>query len=220
MKVKKVLKIIGIVLLLLLVLILIHTVRNFIIIKNLQESFRKYEAKNNYHITSVAKENENTTVTMNYYRKDNKQVVFLEKNTNGEILKLSMYDNGERVDTFIDNEKEKTCRLDVGTEVIQVNLVNYLETDNTWQTFLGSIFARITKGDYNQNECYIINNFTSPLFMSDADKNEVYLEKDTGLYIKSIFGKTVTDRNYEFDNVEDSIFEEPNIGEYKILKDN
>ena len=56
--------------------------------------------------------------------------------------------------------------------------------------------------------------------MNDEDKNEVYLEKDTGLYIKSIFGSTVTDRNYEFDNVKDTIFEEPNIGEYKILKDN
>lgn len=220
MKIKKVLKIIGIILLILVVLLIIHTIRNFIIIKSLQKNFSQYELKNNYHITSVAKESENVTITMNYYKKDTKQVVFLERNIDGDILKLSMYDNGERVDMFIDNEKEKTCRLDVGTEVIQINLVNYLETDNNWQTFLGSIFARITKGDYNQNECYIINDFTSPLFMSDADKNEVYLEKDTGLYIKSIFGKTVTDRNYEFDNVEDSIFEEPNIGEYKILKDN
>lgn len=220
MKIKKVLKIIGIILLILVVLLIIHTIRNFIIIKSLQKNFSQYELKNNYHITSVAKESENVTITMNYYKKDTKQVVFLERNIDGDILKLSMYDNGERVDMFIDNEKEKTCRLDLGTEVIQINLVNYLETDNNWQTFLGSFLARITKGDYNKKECYIINNFISPLFMNDEDKNEVYLEKDTGLYIKSIFGSTVTDRNYEFDNVKDTIFEEPNIGEYKILKDN
>lgn len=218
MKVKKVLKIIGIILLILFILLLIHTIRNFIIIKGLQENFNNYRSSNNYHITSVAKETENITVTMNYYKKDNKQVVFMERKTEEENLKLTMYDNGERVDIFTENDKEKTCRLAVDTELMQVNLVNYLETDNDWQTFLGSIFARINKGKLNQKECYIVNNFVSPLFMNDSDKNEVYLEKDTGLYIKSIMGSMVTDREYEFDNVEDSIFTEPDISQYKLLE--
>lgn len=217
MKAKKILKIIGIILLILVILLLIHTIRNFIIIKKLQSNFSNYVSSNNYHITSVDKESENNaTVTMNYYKKDNKQVVFMERVIDSEVLKLTMYNNGERVDIFIDNGKEKTCQIGVDTEVIQLNLYNYLETDNSWQTFLGSIFARISKTTYNQKECYVVNNFTSPLFMNDADKNEVYLEKDTGLYVKSIMGSRITEREYEFNNIEDSIFVEPNIGEYKI----
>lgn len=75
-------------------------------------------------------------------------------------------------------------------------------------------FTRISNGKLNQKECYIINDFVNPFFMNDNNKNEVYIEKDTGLYIKSIMGSNVTDREYEFDNVEDSIFIEPDISEY------
>ena len=56
--------------------------------------------------------------------------------------------------------------------------------------------------------------------MNDENKNEVYLEKDTGLVVKATFGDEAIDRNYEFDNVDDEVFVEPNIGEYKLLTDN
>lgn len=216
MKGKKVLKIVGIILLILIILLLIHTIRNFIIIKRLQNNFSKYATSNNYHIKSVAQENENTTMTINYYKKDEKQTLFMERNMNGEIIKYTMYDNGERVDIFIDNAEEKICQLDADATVMQIPLVNHLEYGSDWQTFLGSIFARINTGNHNQKECYAINNFGSTLFLYDLDKNEVYLEKDTGLYIKSIFGNNVSEREYEFDNVEDSIFIEPDISQYKI----
>ena len=98
-------------------------------------------------------------------------------------------------------------------------MVNYLETDNNWQTFLSSFFAKIYKKNLGQKECYVVDNFQSPLFLNDADKNEVYLEKDTGLMVKSIFGETESFREYEFDNVKDEVFVEPNIGDYKILTD-
>ena len=58
------------------------------------------------------------------------------------------------------------------------------------------------------------------MFLNDENKNEVYLEKDTGLVVKAVFGDEVIDRNYEFDNVDDEVFVEPNIGEYKLLTDN
>jgi len=218
MKKKNVFKIIGIILLVLFILLLIHTLRNYTIIRNLQKKFSTYSSSNNYRITSVAQENENTIVTMDFYKKDDKQVVFIERNKDGEVIKQSMYDNGERVDIFVDNGKEKICNLDLDTSIIQVNLVNYLEFENDWQTFLGSIFARITRDTHNNKECYVINNLGSPVFMYDSEKNEVYLEKDTGLYVKSTFGDQVSERTYEFNNIEDSIFTEPDISKYKIQK--
>ena len=219
MKKKKVLKIIGMIILVVIIMFLIYVLRNFIIIKKLKNNFSKYENSQNYHITSVVKSESDMTVKMNYYKKENKQVVFMERKTSEEDLKFTMYDNGERVDIFIDNGSEKTCRLGVGTELVQVNLVNYLETDNDWQTFLASIFTRIYTKEFNQKKCYVIDNFSSPLFTYDDEKNEVYLEKETGLMMKSIFGDSETVREYEFDNVSDLIFAEPNIGEYRILTD-
>ena len=214
---KKVLKIVGIVILAIIIMLFIYAIRNFIIIKKLKKNFSKYENSQNYHITSVSKPTGDVTVTMDYYKKDNNQVVFMERDTAEEDLKFTMYDNGERGDLFVDNGKEKTCRLGIDSELIQVNLVNYLETDNNWQTFLSSFFAKIYKKNLGQKECYVVDNFQSPLFLNDADKNEVYLEKDTGLMVRSIFGETESFREYEFDNIKDEIFVEPNIGEYKIL---
>lgn len=215
---KKGLKIVGIILVIIIILIFIHTMRNYTIIKKLQENFNEYKSSNNFNILSEAKESDNTTVTMDYYQKDNKKVIFIERETNGEKIKLSMYNNGERVDMFTDGNNEKTCNLGVDTDSIQVKLVNYLETDNNWQTFLGCILAKISKETYNQKECYVIKNFTTPGFLYSSDKDEVYLEKDTGLYVKSIMGGIETKREYNFNNVNDSIFVEPDIGQYKIVE--
>ncbi len=47
-------------------------------------------------------------------------------------------------------------------------------------------------------------------------KNEVYLEKNTGLYVKSIIDESNSEREYEFDTVDDSIFSEPDISQYTL----
>lgn len=218
MKLKKILKIIGIIILILLILVIIHTFRNYIIIRKLQNNFSQYSSSTNFHILSVAKENDNTTVTMNYYQKDNKQVVFMERANDGEKIKLSMYNNGDRVDVFTESNEEKSCNLDAGKDSIQVLLVNYLETDNNWQTLLGCILANVKTTTYKDKECYSVNNFIVPGLMYDKDKNEVILEKETGLYLKSTMGTLETEREYEFDKVDDSIFVEPDISQYKLNK--
>jgi len=220
MKVKKVLKIFGIILLIVFVLLLVHTIRNYIIIKGLQDSFSKYETSNNYYIKSIANESENVTMTINYYKKDNNQVTFMERKTGDEVIKVAMYDNGERVDVFTDNDKEKTFRVNAtGNSMPTVEIVNYFHTDKNWQTICMSALARIKKETYNEKECYVIKNCISPelLYVKDAN-NDLYIEKETGLCIKSITGNIVTEREYEFDKVEDSIFVEPDISQYKLLE--
>ncbi len=77
---KKILKIIGIIIAILIILILIHTIRNFIIITDLQNKISKYSNSSNYFIKSVAKEESGNIITINYYKKDNKQVMFMERN--------------------------------------------------------------------------------------------------------------------------------------------
>lgn len=210
---KKILKIIGLIFLLIIVVILIHTVRNYIIITDLQEKISKYSDSTNYHIKSIAKENEKT-VTFEYYKKDNREVVFLENKSNEEVSKTSMYNNGRRVDIFWDNKDNKEVELDSGT-TIAVNFYNYTETDNKWQTFLGSIGATVKSTDYKGKECYIIKGFFSNTSLSFEDA-EIYIEKDTGLFVKTIEEKRITEREYDFNNVNDSIFIEPDISEYNL----
>ena len=209
---KKILKIIGMILLIVIVVVLIHTIRNYFIISDLQEKVEKYLDSTNYYIKSIATENGGTVVTMEYYRKDNKEVVFLERNLNGEITKISMYNNGERIDTFTENKEVKTAQLN-SASLMSINIINPLETTNKWQTFIGSVFANVKSTNYNEKDCYIVKNFMSLPFTHNA---KTYIEKDTGLFIKEIQKELSTEKEYEFDKVDDSIFVEPDISQYKI----
>ncbi len=214
MKIKKVLKIIGIIIAILIIILLIHTIKNYVIVTGLQDKVSQYSNSSNYYIKSVATEDNGTIVTMEYYKKDNKQVVFLERNLNGEISKISMYNNGERIDTFWDNTENKIAELDSGT-IISVNIYNGLETDNKWQTFLSCITSNIKAVNYNGKECYSIKGFMSSTSL-DSETTETYIEKETGLFVKSTDSKTLTEKEYKFDNVDDTIFIEPDISEYTL----
>lgn len=215
---KKILKVVLLIIVLLIVILIVHTIRNYVIVTDLQDKILQYQESTNYHIKSVANaDNGGTITTMDYYKKDNKQVVFMERNFNGEILKLSMYDNGERVDTFIETQDEKVAQLDRG-DLMSVNIYNYLETDNTWQTILGCITARIKSTNYNGKECYSIKGFMSPLFLS-TEGAETYIDKETGLFVKTTEAEIVNEREYEFNNVDDSVFAEPDLSKY-TLKEN
>ena len=216
MKIKKVLKILGIIVVILIILLLIYTIRNYVIIRNLQNKFSQYSNSSNYYIKSVSTDRDGTIVTTEYYQKDNKQALFLEKNLNGEVSKISMYNNGERTDIFWDNKENKTAQLDSGT-TISMDIYNYLETDNNWQTFLGCLTSRIKSTNYNGKDCYLINGFMSSTSLTSEDA-EIYIDKETGLFVKTNESGIVNEREYEFDKVDDSIFEEPDISQYTIKK--
>ncbi len=214
---KKILKIIGIVLLVIIIIFLIYTIRNYIIISNLQNKMSNYSNSTNYYTKSVTTESDASVVTMKYYKKNNKEVVFIERNLNGEISKISMYNNGERKDTFWDNKDSKVAKLN-SDGLMAVNIYNGIETDNKWQTFLGGMLASIKSTNCDGKECYRIKGFLSTTLLNTKE-SEVYIEKDTGLYLKRIDEGITSEREYEFDNVDDSIFVEPDISQY-TLKEN
>ena len=87
---KKVLKIIGIIILVLVVIFFIYAIRNFTIIRKLQNKFSKYENSENYHISSLTEAGDNASIKIDYYKKDNKQAMFTEREINGETLKMTM----------------------------------------------------------------------------------------------------------------------------------
>lgn len=214
MKKKKILKIILVIIAILIAILAVHTIRNYIIITNLQNKISQYQNSSNYHIKSVATENNGTVVKMDYYKKDNKQVVFLERILNGETNKIAMYNNGERTDTFTVTKDSKIAQLNTGTTIV-INIYNHLETDNNWQTFLSSINSKIKSVNCNGKECYSIKDFMSTTSLT-SDGAETYIDKETGLFVKTVEYEVVNEREYEFDKVEDSIFVEPDIGQYTL----
>ena len=167
---KRVIKIFILIIVILLVAILIHTVRNYSIIKGLQKSIEPYLSSNNYHIKSISTEEDDTKVIIDYYKKNGKEVLIFEKNTNGDINKTTTYINENRTDIFYETENEKEVELDTEA-MLMINLSNGLETENDFQTFIGSIMAQIRKIEYNGKECYAITNLLSILFLNEISKN-------------------------------------------------
>ncbi len=216
MNMKKILMVLGIIIAILVVIVLVHTIRNYMIITDLQNKISQYADSVNYYTKSIATV-EDGTITMEYYRKDNNQVVFLERNLNGTINKVAMYNNGEKTDTFTQTPDTKIAQLNSGT-IMSIGIYNHLETENNWQTFLGSMFASVKSTNYNGKDCYIIKGFMSSTSLT-FEGAETYIEKDTGLFIKDIEGETITEKEYEFDNVDDSIFVEPDISQYTLKSD-
>ena len=45
---------------------------------------------------------------------------------------------------------------------------------------------------------------------------ETYIDKETGIFVKSIEAGIVNEREYEFNTVDDSIFTEPDISQYTL----
>lgn len=208
-------KILLMAVLVIILILLIHIIKNFIIIKKLQQNVTPYLSSMNYHVKSVSKESEGITVTTNYYQKDHKQACFVEKDNNGHIIYIFMYSTGEKTNIFIESSNIKTAELNVDTSINSL-LYNYLQTNNGWQMLLTSVTSNIKISEYNNRECYIIDNFFSTNTLNGIHQNEVYFEKISGLPVKEIVDKTVSEKEYEFNNVDDAIFIEPDISEYTV----
>lgn len=220
MKIKRGLKIIEIIILIIIVLILVHTIRNTIIIIDLQNKVKKYSNSNNYHIKATTHINENTTMIINQYQKNEKQLLILERIVNDEKVKISYYNTGKQIDMFTETKDEKIAKLGKVNEILGMNSITPLQTDNLWQTILYSLPTKIKNVKVNDNECYSINDFLSPYNLLGKNKNEYDIEKETGLVRQIVLDEQITTREYDFENVDDSVFVEPDISQYTLKENN
>ncbi|OKZ75251.1 MAG: hypothetical protein BHW00_02420 [Clostridium sp. 26_22] len=217
---KKVFKTIGILVLIIVILMLLYVIRNTIIVTKLQKNIKEYTSKTNFSIKVTNLTSETSKMTVNYYKKDNKEAVILERNVDENSVKMSFYNNGERRDLFIETNDKKTVQVNTKNQLLGLNITDSLQTDNVWQTILYSSIARIKAENVNGKECYKVSNFYSPYWMYGDNINEFYIEKDTGLLIKTVIDDEIAVREYSFDDVEDSAFVEPDIGLYTVVEEN
>lgn len=213
-KVMKAVKVILIILLVIVLLFLANAFRNFIIVKRLKENVKQYTSSSNYHIKSTS---ESDKTILDHYKKDDKEVTIMERNSDGKTYKISMYNNGTRKDVFYDNAEGK--KVEVNTNLtMEVQVYDYFDMQTDIQLFFSNMFARIKKVDYNGKECYCLSNSFSLTMLWGTEKNEVYIEKDTGLVVKTNIDNMISEREYEFGTVQDEVFVEPDISQYELIK--
>lgn len=218
---KKILIVLLVIVLIVVLGILFHMIRNYIIISHLQKNFEPYAEATNYHTKTSYDTEEMGHVEIDSYRKDEKKALFIvTTNTSGEVSKLLTYDNGKRVDFFSETPEEKNAQLGISS-FPNLPISNGLESENGFQTFLACFLAKIEASEHEGRECYVIQNFFTNNQLYDVDGDNVsFVDKETGLEFMKKTGGRVEQKMAEINTVDDSIFVEPNIGEYELRSNN
>ena len=201
---KKVLTIIFIVILVLIAIFLTSTIRKMIILKDLNQKVSQYTNSKNYYEKII----NSLGTTAEYYSKENNAVLFLNSNTSsGEKRILKNYFRGNTANTYIESGNDKQAILNSNGIPGKIKIIGLDIPNNLWQLFTKAVTTSIKTKEYNGKDCYILDL---------GNSNEAYLEKETGLRIKAKEGDMTVKYSYEFNNVNDSIFNEPDIKDYKL----
>lgn len=225
---KKVLKIMLVIVLVIIAILAVHTLRNFVIIKDLQKKVKVYAESTNYSVISTNIYPDSSQISQSSvktYRKGNNTVQILERiTTDAEIATITTYSNGEYVHTYIDSAGEKIAKTTGNIVIMNSGINGYLYTENVWENFILTFRAKIRSGEHNGKECYIVKDIVSSMVLSSGIDFEMYFEKDTGLNVKYVEkyekgNEYIQETEFQFDNVDDSIFVEPDISQYEIQED-
>lgn len=222
MKKKKIISIILLIILTLIIIFISFTIRKMIIINDLSKKVESYVNSNNFY-EKIAN---NMGTTTEFYRKGNNTVMFMNSTLEtGEKRTFVTYTKGEKNNSYIDTGIEKVALLDSEGETLKINIIGIKSYyNNLWDLFRVAVSSSIKNGEHNGKQCYILS------IGKPGEAYVEYREKETGLMLKSIQGAMV-DKNgnetdmiveyyYEFDNVDDSIFIEPDISQYRIQENN
>jgi len=201
---------------------LAFTIREMITLKNLNIKVAQF-VNNNEHYEKIINDSGNTTTITEYYCKGDNAVLFLNTtlNSTGETRKLTNYFKGDKVNSYIESGEDKIALLNTNGVPSKVMIRQVDAGNNLWELFLMALATSIRSEECNGKDCYVL---------SLGENSKTYIDKETGLTLKAIEG-TVVDENgnesvqtmqyhYEFDNVDDNIFVEPDISKYKIQENN
>ena len=190
---KKFLKIMLLIILIIFIIIIIHTLRNLIIINNLKNRIKPYSESSN---------NTNSNMDIMTYKNNDKFVRIYKRISNEVVATVSEYYDGKTTTRYTDSSSGKVVSTNENT--MMPNITSSFELENT---LLLSFLYKIRSTEYNGKDCYVVNYFI-------GETDSIYIEKDTGLCIKSISSDMVNEMEYKFDNVDDSIFIEPDASKY------
>lgn len=212
-----------------LITVVILITRKAIIIKTLINKAANYENINNYYSIYYQYDSNNIEI-LESFNKDGKYLKTLktiEKRT-GEIVSiLTEAYNGEKINLYIDSPNEKKAILDTNPNVIMPFEVKnyYLCFNSNWDFIKSCIFSSVKSVQCNGFDCYRFTDLYNSQLANSQCENYVYIDKDTGLAIRS-FGGIISDNSgsyniirdfyYKFNTVKDEDLIEPNIQDYII----
>lgn len=216
-KYNKKLKSLKIILLIIFALFIIRTGRNMIIMANLSNKANEHISLTNYRRTSTSYQGDALSI-IDYYFKDGKYVVIMNRLTQNETNKITAYNNGKTINMYYETGDKKIVELNAGG-LVGINTINYFESYNPLMFIIRGITTNIKSVECNGKECYLVN--------ENLLGEVTYIDKETGLIIRNNIGtyknqdndnitSRLQDIRYEFGTVTDEIFVEPDISKYEV----
>ena len=169
----------------------------------------------------MSNQDDGVILTLNTYKKDSKKLFVIERMKDGKtISKMSVYDNGKEQHTFIELLETKKASLNSHV-IMTMELYDYFANQSNMGLICSCIGSKVESAEYNGKSCYRIGNFNGAIYLTEdtTEVSEAYIEKETGLVLKTNFGTIDSKREYEFGTVQDEIFVEPDISQYELTED-
>ena len=216
---KKVFISILLLILVIVIIFLIITIRKMVIIEDLNKKSAKYVNDDN-HYEKIINTSDLSETIAEYYCKGEKAVVILTRTnkTTGEVVKLSNYYTGDVANTYIDTGTDKVTYQNSNGLPSQIMVIGFDYGNSIWNLFLLAVTSSFKNIEYQGKDCYLFNSG-----MAD----DCIIEKETGLRLKCKNGTEGEEKSeinveyfYEFSEVDDSVFIEPDISEYRIEETN
>lgn len=223
MEKKKIVKKALLVVLIIFIAFVLVTIRKMVIISNLNNKLSKYTQNTNYYAKLYSYEGGNIAIVEGY-NKENKHLTKYTRVGQDDTRKLIVFSDGEKNNTYIEANEEKVAIPNSQGPAMQIQIVDYLYTENLGQLVMNSVVTSIKSVKCNGRVCYYITGAMSSNILT-GENSGVYIDKETGLPVRAygittkIDGETIdtiTDYNYKFNTVTDENLKEPDIAEYTI----
>lgn len=207
-------------------------VRKMIILIDVQNKISKYIDSNNYYVKTYYYANDEINIRENFVLGEKSKEIeyFIASSEIMDIYK-TRYCDGNKDNYYIETQGHKLASLNKTPPIERLHIRYDVKTDNIWQLILIALTSDISTENCNGKECYKIN--LSMIYDDEKltkYKSTEYINKEDGLVIRYIDEQNINlakgegtgqilDYKYEFENVTQEEFIEPDIVEYEINND-
>lgn len=221
---KKILKICLIMIVLIIAILLFCMIRNYTIAKNIiNENVDKAINSESIYAKTTIKEGENIRETFDNYKKENKELTVNKMNNeDGTQSIISTYIDGKNSTTYYENKEGKFVQQKQIQELAKPTEEDArasLEKESKIATFFAGAFTPFKSVNIDGKDCYLVQKSSLPIFEDmlndDAKDRRIYIDKETYMIVKTVADDVITEYEYEFNNVDDNIFIQPDINEYE-----
>ena len=222
-KYSKKLKVLKFIISIIIILLFIIVGRKIIIIKYLQKQISQYLEITNYYMKVCSYKGDSISIEECFVN-GNRYVYSIHHLDENHNQKLSTFANININNIYIDDNGYKTAILN--TEGLsKIEVLNVLKTSNFIEFIRIAFTSKIATENCNGKECYKIDYYPSNI-VTEKGNAIIYVDKETGLIVRMLSGKDVSENGeiinlisdyyYEFNNVTEEDMKEPDLTQYEI----